>query len=145
MAASNFFYFNPFVDNLAKGKFNFSSDSTSTITAVMCNAANAPVAANGALADLTTIDHTNLPGRVLEITSSAQTSGVYKLTLADKTLTATGAVPAFRYVALYDDDSTGDLLIGYYDYGSEITMASGDKFELDLDQVEGALKLAPAA
>jgi len=34
-------------------------------------------------------------------------------------------------VAIYNDTATDDPLICYFDYGSEVTLASGDTFKLD--------------
>jgi len=53
------------------------------------------------------------------------------LVVADKTLTASGAVPAFRYVIIYNDTEATDALICFFDYGSEVTLANGDTFKLD--------------
>lgn len=94
------------------------------------------------LADLTQVSYTNLSSRVCTVSSSAQTSGTYKLVLADLVLTATGAVGPFQYLYLYDDLSTGDKLIGYYDYGSPITMASGDTVTIDFDASAGVLTIS---
>src|SRR3954466_7898399 len=75
------------------------------------------------LASITEISYTNLSTRSVGVaTSSAQTAGVYKLVLPDLTLTASGAVATFRYVALYNATATGNVVIGWYDYGSAVTM-----------------------
>jgi len=74
------------------------------------------------------------------ISSSAQSGGVYKLVLADVVFTATaGGIGPFRYVLLYDDTHASDQLIGYYDYASSITMASGETFTVDYDPSTGVL------
>lgn len=92
-----------------------------------------PVATNSVLADITQIAYTNLSSRNLTTASSTQTSGTYSLTLNDLTLTASGAVATFRYVIIYDDTPTSpaDPLVGWYDYGSSITMANGETFTID--------------
>jgi hypothetical protein len=106
-------------------------------------AANAPVAANTVLANLTQISYTNCSTRNITTTSSAQTSGTYKLVLQDLTLTASGgSVGPFRYVVIYNDTAAADELIAFYDYGSEITLASGETFTIDFDGTNGFLQLA---
>ena len=121
--------FQSFVEALAEGVHNLSSD---TIKVALSNASNAPSAsADVKLADITTIVATNLGDLSLSVSSSSQTSGTYKLVVADKTLTASGAVPAFRYVIIYNDTAANDELICFFDYGSEVTLASGDTFKLD--------------
>ena len=121
--------FQCFVEDLAEKKHNLASD---TLKVAFSDASNAPSAsANVKLADITTIDATNLGATTLSVSSSSQTSGTYKLVVADKTLTATGDVPAFRYVIIYNDTATDDPLIAWYDYGSEITLHANDTFKLD--------------
>ena len=91
----------------------------------------APVATNSVLADITQITYTNLSSRNVTTTSSSQASGTYTLVLADLVMTATGAVGPFRYVVLFDDTVAGDPLVGWWDYGSSITMANGETFTVD--------------
>lgn len=132
--------FQPFVENLAEGKFNFSSDSTCTITVAL--SATAPTNTWGTLAEVTQISYTNLSARVVEVASSSQTAGTYKLVLTDLDLTASGDVATFRYISLYDDDSTGDLLICYFDKGEDVTLHNGEKITLDFDGTNGIFQLA---
>lgn len=136
---ADFNKFNSFVEALAEKKHNLGSD---TLTVVLCDAAHAPVAANGVLADLTLVATTNLSSRVISISSSAQTDGTYKLVLTDLVLTASGDVGPFRYVVIYNDTAASDELIGWYDYGSEITLHDGDTFTIDFDGSNGALTIA---
>jgi hypothetical protein len=91
----------------------------------------APVATNSVLADITQISYTNLSSRNVSTTSSSQTGGTYTLVLADLVLTASGAVGPFRYVVLYDDTGGSDPLVGWWDYGSSITMANAETFTVD--------------
>lgn len=125
--------FNQFVEDLAKGVHNFTDDTTCTVTVALCNASNAPVATNSVLANLTQISYTNLSSRVITGITAEQTSGTVTFTASDLTLTASGAVATFRYVVLYNDDPTSpaDPLIGWYDYGSDVTLSSGETFTID--------------
>jgi len=121
--------FQCFVEDICEKKHDLGSD---TLKVAFSSASNAPSAsAHVKLADITTIVATNLGDLSLSVSSSSQTSGTYKLVVADKTLTASGAVPAFRYVIIYNDTAANDELICFFDYGSEVTLASGDTFKLD--------------
>ena len=121
--------FQCFVEDICEKKHNLGSD---TLKVAFSNASNAPSAsADAVLADITTIAATNLGDLSLSVSSSSQTTGTYKLIVADKTLTATGAVPAFQYVIIYNDTATNKELICFFDYGTEVTLASGDTFKLD--------------
>lgn len=132
---------NQFTEDIAKGVHNL---STGAITVALCAAANAPVATNTVLANLTQISYTNLSARVPTITSCVQTTGTLKLILVDLVLTASGAVATFRYVVLYNDTPTSpaDPLIGWYDYGSDVTLANGETFTIDFDGSAGVLTIA---
>jgi hypothetical protein len=90
-----------------------------------------PVATNSVLADITQISYTNLSARNFTTTSATQTGGTFTLVLADLVLTASGAVAPFRYAVLYDDTVAGDPLVGWWDYGSSITMANAETFTVD--------------
>ena len=129
--------FNAFAENVAEGVHNLGSNQ---LRIALTN--TAPVAANSVLADLAEITYTNLSARNVTTSSSAQTGGVYKLTCADLVLSASGgSVGPFRYVVLYNDTAAGDPLIGWYDYGSSITLASGETLTVDFDQANGVLTL----
>lgn len=91
----------------------------------------APVATNSVIADITQISYTNLSSRNVTTTSSSQTGGAYTLVLQDLVMTASGSVGPFRYVVLFDDTLAGDPLVGWWDYGSSITMANGETFTVD--------------
>lgn len=133
--------FNAFVEHVAEKVHNLGSDS---LKVALTN--TAPVATNSVLADLTEITYTNLPtSRVPTISSSAQSSGTYKLVLADLVLQATGgSVGPLRYVVLYNDTPTSpaDPLIGWWDYGSSITLADGETLTIDFDATNGVLTIA---
>lgn len=131
---ATFTKFQQFVEDLAKGVHNFTSDSTCTVTVALCNAANAPVNTNSVLANLTQISYTNLSARVVTGVTAEHTAGTVIFTATDLVLTASGgAVAAFRYVVLYNDDPTSpaDPLISFADYGSDLTLADGETLTID--------------
>lgn len=128
---------NSFVENLAEKLIDLSGAG---LTVALTDTAH--TSTWDELADLTQISYTNLSSRVCTVSSSAQTAGTYKLVLTDLVLTASGTVPQFRYIYLYDDASTGDKLIGYWDYGSEVNMTNTDTLTLDFDGSTGVLTIA---
>lgn len=138
---ASFNKFQPFVENLAEKVFNLGSD---TLKVLLTN--SAPSAANGVKTDLTEISAGNgytAGGPTATITSSAQTSGTYKLVLGDVTITASGgSIGPFRYAVLYDDTAASDQLIGFWDYGSSITLADGESITVDFDASAGVLTIA---
>ena len=110
------------------------TSSTDQFTVALTNAANAPVASNAVLADLTEISYTNLSSRDLTTSSSGQTSGTFLQLFTDLVLTASGgAVAAFRYVIIYDNTPTSPLdpLHNYYDFGSDLTLNDGESLTID--------------
>ena len=139
---ANFNKLEQLVEDLAKKVHNLSSDQ---LAVALLAAANAPdAAADAVLGDVTPISYTNLSSRNVTTTSCEQASGTLKLVLADLVLTASGAVGPFRYVVLYNDTPTSpaDPLIGWWDYGSEVTLANGETFTVDFDPTNGALQLS---
>ena len=102
-----------------------------------------PVAANSILGDITEISYTNLYSRQITKTSSAQTAGVYKLTLTDLVLSATGAVATFRYVVVFNQAPASPLdpLLGFYDHGSAVTLADGETYTIDWDDSGGFITI----
>lgn len=131
--------FHCFVEDMAEKVHNLGSDQ---LVVALTAAANAPTTSNTILANLTQISYTNCSTRNVTTSSSSQTSGTYKLVLTDLTLSASGgSVGPFRYVVLYNDTSTSDSLIGFVDYGSEITLASGESLTIDFDGTNGAISI----
>ena len=137
-----------FVEHLAEKMHNLGADQ---LVVALSNTAPASestrpdlLTANCILANVSQISYTNCSSRNLSTSTSAQSSGTYTLVLADLTLTATGTVGPFRYVYIYNSSATlaTNPLIGYYDYGSSITLASGETFTIDFDNVSGVLTLA---
>ena len=138
---ASFVKFYSFVEALAEKVHNLGSD---TLKVALTN--TAPTAATDTqLSNITQISNGNgytTGGTAATTSSSAQSSGTYKLVLNDVVFTASGSMGPFRYVVLYNDTATNDELIGYYDYGSSITLASGETFTVDFDGSAGVLTLA---
>jgi len=129
--------FQAFVANIANKKHNLASDQ---LVVALTN--TIPTAGMVAKSELTEISYTNLSSRNITTVSSTQSGGTYKLLLSDLTLTASGAVGPFQYVVIYNSVATGYELICWYDYGSAVTLASGDAFIVDFDGTNGLLQLA---
>ena len=51
-----------------------------------------------------------------------------------------GSIGPFQYAILYD--STTDNLIGYWDYGSAVTLSTGESFSVVLDGTSGVFTVA---
>ncbi len=139
MAALN--KFDCFSENVAEKVHALGTDQ---LVVALCAAANAPIASNTVLANLTQASYTNCSTRNITNGTSAQTSGTYKLVLTDLTLTASGgSVGPFRYIVIYNDTPTSpaDPLIGWYDYGSDLTLANGETLLIDFDGSAGFLTL----
>ena len=114
-------------------------------TAPSSEASNPATDGNGVLANVTEVAYTNLSSRNVTTTSSTQTGGTYKLVLADATMTSSGgATRPFRYVYIYNDTAAApaDPLIGYYDYGSSLTLNDGDSLTVDFSAANGVLQIA---
>lgn len=137
MATFNKFY--SFVEALAEKKHDLGAD---TLKIMLTN--SSPSSANTVAADITQIGSGTgytTGGATVTTSTSAQTSGTYKLVLADVTFTATGSMGPFRYAVLYNDTASNDELIGYWDYGSSITLYDGDSFTTDFDATSGVLTI----
>jgi hypothetical protein len=132
--------FNSFVEALAEKTHNLGSD---TIKVALTN--TAPNATDTQLSAITQISGTNgytTGGTQATQASSSQTSGTYKLVLDNVVFTASGgSMGPFRYAVLYNDTATNDELIGYFDYGTSITLTNGNSFTVDFDESGGAMTI----
>ena len=126
---ANYNKFQCFLKDFVDGKHDF---TTATLKVALSSAANAPSAsADVKLADITTIAAPAVDNATLTTSSSGWAAGAFTVVVADLTMTASGAVGPFRYVTVYNDTATNKELICFFDYGSEVTLASGDTFTLD--------------
>lgn len=135
---ATFTKFQPFVEALAEKTHNLGSDQ---LKIALTN--TAPNATDATLSQITEVTYTYLSTRNLTTSTSAQTSGTYKLVIADIDLTSTGGETGpFRYAVIYNDTSTSDNLIAYYDYGTNITLQDGDALAVNFDGTNGLLTIA---
>lgn len=138
---ASFVKYQCFVENLAEKVHNLGSDSLKI--ALTNTAPN--VATHTTLANITEIAAGNgytAGGNSAGVSTSVQTAGVYKLVLTDPSafIASGGAIGPFRYAVLYNA-TAGGALIGYWDYGSSISLNVGETFTVDLDQTNGVLQL----
>ena len=123
--------FNQFVADLANGVHNF---GTHTLKVLLTSAG--PNATNTVKANLTEISAGNgytAGGNAITITTNAQTGGTYTLQGNNVTFTASGgAIATFQYATIYNTNGSGNL-IGWYDYGSTVSLASGSSFTIQFN------------
>src|SRR5579883_431809 len=132
--------FQQFVADLANKVHNLGSD---TIKVMLTDVA--PVATNTIKSNITEIAAGNgysAGGTAAALTSSSQSGGTYKLILQNVTFTASGgSIAQFRYAVLYNSTAASGNLIGWYDYGAEVNVTSGNSFQVQFDAVNGVLQL----
>ncbi len=144
MPSSTLTTFDDLSDQLGRGKHNFASD---TFRIALTN--SAPSASNTILADITQISATGGytagagGGYAVSSPSWSESSGTTTFTFTDLVITASGgSVGPFRYLVLYNDTQTSpaDALVGWWDYGSALTLADTETLTIDLSG-SGALQV----
>jgi hypothetical protein len=97
---------------------------------------SAPVSTNAVKGDITDISAGNgyTAGGTATTISRANASGVESIKGTDVVFTASGGtIGPFRYVVLYNDTqaSPAKPLVAWWDYGSNVTLNSGETFTVD--------------
>lgn len=135
-----FVKYNQFVEHLASGVHQLQTGTSHVLKVMLTN--SAPTSANAIRSELTEIANGNgytTGGISIGTITGAQTSGTFSLSgSVDPVWTASGgSMAAARYAVLYNDTPTSpaDPLIGYWDYGSSVTLASGETFTVDLGTI----------
>jgi hypothetical protein len=134
MPTASFTRFNQFAEDLWNGVHDLVG-TNHTLKVYLSN--TAPNQATHAIkADIAEISAGNgyVAGGVDIENDGTRTANVVTVTAVDKTITASGgSIGPFRYAIVYNDTPTSpaDPLIGYYDYGSAITLADGDNLVID--------------
>jgi len=138
---ANFNKFNAFVADAANKVHNLGAD---TLKVMLTN--TAPVATNAVKADITELAAGNgysAGGTQATLASSAQSGGTYTLKLNNVTFTASvSSIATFRYAVLYNSTPGSGNLIGWYDYGTNLTITAGNSFTVQFDATNGVLTLA---
>lgn len=89
--------------------------------------------------DLATSGGYTAGGNTAAVSSAAQSAGTFKLVLSSPAVwTATGGGFTFRYVILYN--STNNIPVGYWDYGSSQAVAAGETVTVTLDGTNGVFQ-----
>lgn len=130
-----FTFFNSFKRYLTDGTIDLDSH---TFKAVLAGSPPA-VTSNTILANMTQIANGNgytIGGLALTSVIWAETgvgTGIFQFTSSDLQWTAAGgSIGPFRYVVVYDDTPTSpvDPLVGYWDYGSDLSVPNGNAFRV---------------
>jgi hypothetical protein len=130
MAAYN--KFQQFSEDLSKGVHNLHAD---TLKVYLTNV-TPDAAADAVKADLAEIGAGNgYPAGGIDTQNTvSETTGTMTVAAVDVVFTATGGtIGPFQYAVLYNDTPTSpaDPLIGWWDYGSPLTLADGETFTVD--------------
>lgn len=123
--------FEDFVNQLCQGTHNL--DGTDTLECYFSNAAPS-VSADSVKADLAEISTGNgYAGPQDTLNTGSEVTGTFTVAGTDIVVSATGAIGPFQYVVLQNTTPATPLdpLIGWWDYGSAVTLASGETFTVD--------------
>jgi hypothetical protein len=124
--------FSQFVEDLGSGVHNFTA-AGHTLKVYLTNAT--PSASGDAIkTDLAEITNQNGYTAPVDIQNDmTETGGTATVTAVDVVITASGAVGPFQYAVIYNDTPSSPLdpLIGWYDYGSAVTLANGETFTVN--------------
>jgi|ERR1700735_3549562 len=137
--------FNLFTQDLTRGVHDFASGAQ-TFNVMLTN--TAPVATNHLYGDISANELANGGGYTTGGQSSAMsdssTSGTEKVLATNITWTGTsGGTGSFRYVVIYNTTPTSPLkpLVCWFDYGSSISLNSGDTFTVSFDGTNGLFQI----
>ena len=108
--------------------FGTAGSTADTLAAYLSNAVPS-ASADTLKADLAEIATGNgYTGPVALANAGTRSTGTLTVTATSFTVTATGAVGPFQYVAVMDDTLASDPLVCWFDYGSAVTLANGETF-----------------
>lgn len=126
---AKFIRFDSFLEAVHHGKHNLKADPLKLAFTVKI-----PDASASALTDLKTVPHTNLSGTTVKTMISGSKDGVYRLVVANTTLSAVnGPVAPWRYPVLYN--GANKLLIGWWDKSEAVKLEDGDALLMEIGEV----------
>ena len=130
---ATFVKFQQFVEDLGNGVHDLVG-TEHTLKVYLTNATPS-VSLDAVKTDLAEITNENGYTAPVDIQNNgSETGGTLTVTAVDVVITASGGtVGPFQWAVIYNDTPTSpaDPLIGYYDYGSAITLQAGESLTVD--------------
>lgn len=126
-----------FVGYLGLAAINLNTD---TIKMYLSNAAPS-ASADDVKTDLAEITNQNGYTAPVDTTNTySEATGTGTLVMVDVVITASGgSFGPFQYIVHYDDTHASDVLQGWYDYGSALTVNAGESFTEDFGASQATL------
>jgi hypothetical protein len=139
---ASFNKFNLFVQDMEQGQHDFTSGG-GTYNVILTN--TSPVATNHYYSDISGELSTGggyTSGGATATTSDANASGTETISSSNVVWTATGSgFGPFRYAVMYREDGSNHGLVGWWDYGSSVSLSSAGA-TLTISWASGVFTLA---
>jgi len=131
---ASFNKFQDFIEQLGKGVHHLHA-AGDTLKVFLTN--EQPLATDTVKADMVEISAGNgyTAGGEDSQNDYTESGGTGTMTAVDITWTASGGtIGPFRFAVLYNDSATSptDALVGWWDYGSNLTLQDGEQFKWDV-------------
>jgi hypothetical protein len=123
--------FNSWVEYMLGSEVDIFGTAGSTADTLKAYLSNAAPSASADLVKTDLAEITNQNGYTAPVSLAnvgTRSSGTFTITATSFTVTASGAVGPFQYVAVYDDTAASDPLVCWFDYASAVTLANGETF-----------------
>lgn len=139
---ASFNKFESFVGQLGLAGHNL---NTATFNVYLSNATPS-ASADDNKADLAEITNQNGYTAPIDTQNTYSESGGTGTMVGTKcVVTATGTVGPFQYVVIYNDTHASDALMGWWDYGSALTLANGETFSVKFNNSDTTGNIATIA
>lgn len=133
---------NAFTHNLGRGIHNFSAN-TSVKVALSNVTVSAGMSTFSQITEITAGNGYAAGGEALSGVTWSTNAGTARLKASDLVITATGGTLAtFRWVVFYDDKAASDELVGFYDFGTAVSITDTNTFTVDIDPTNGIITVA---